>query len=239
MHIKKIILVIMLLVLSLSLSACYNSAPDEDSIYGLLSAYCVPGMFNDGELRGKVEDKVLERDDYGRVLYQYNAYNNLTEQNEYAWVIGQKYDDDYVYFYEDICYITEDFSDSNVENLKSLNDWGKPLNESKMSRRKLEYYDTALKIHTPTSLFYGDVINALASNLNVERNSLNAYFCDDNAQNQELYWVSVIIETGETKMYLAILDDKYNVVISELEDMDNTKNDIAEFKKSHGWKYGY
>lgn len=83
---------------------------------------------------------ILEKDDYGRTLYVYyegsGAETNL--------VISQYSEEDYVYYYEDFNFLQKDnrsaqegFSQEEVDNLKSLNDWGKEIDLKKCVKKQI------------------------------------------------------------------------------------------------------
>lgn len=84
--------------------------------------------------------KVSERDEYGRSLYMYIGKGICGEVNgtESYMIISQKCENEMVYYYPDVCYIANtsancNFSTDEIELLKDRNDWGKPLEERKMS----------------------------------------------------------------------------------------------------------
>ena len=105
--------------------------------------------------------KVIETDDYGRVLFCYNErlsyyekehqYDEEYEKYYYACIIMQKSSDGFVYYYEDVCiegYLIEDENSFKNEiyseaikkdftNLKQLNDWGKEFNEEKCVKKPI------------------------------------------------------------------------------------------------------
>jgi len=90
-----------------------------------------------------------ETDQYGRELFHY-------ETGKWdIWVICQKSENEYVYYYEDDCYYVSEndipIPDNKLTQLKLQNDWNKPLDNSKMTsvcfeKRKQEtMYEFALQ----------------------------------------------------------------------------------------------
>ena len=91
------------------------------------------------------EAELIETDQYGRELYSYIAVPEFDSAASdysdtfcyiYALVVCQKADKNRVYYYEDQCYLlrrTEAYSDEDLAAIKNANDWGKPLDESKIT----------------------------------------------------------------------------------------------------------
>ena len=101
----------------------------------ICGSYSSPGMIFD-DIRGKpFRCTILETDDYGRILFQYEAKNRIMDHQESSIVICQTYDDDYVYMYEDKNCIMGTYESEDVEQLKMVNDWNQPLKMEKTSRR--------------------------------------------------------------------------------------------------------
>ena len=89
--------------------------------------------------------KIVEEDEYGRILF---AYNEIYMDEKIYLLIMQKTDDKFAYYYQDINYligngkmfeyendfdaaIDNGFSNSEMEELKELNDWGREFDETK------------------------------------------------------------------------------------------------------------
>ncbi len=92
-------------------------------------------QFDDAEL--------LEEDIYGRQLIGYKTWYPYIQQNIEIYLICQKTEGEYVYYYMDDCYIvraeeSEQFSEKDVLALKNSNDWDCPLDETKMSKVNIE-----------------------------------------------------------------------------------------------------
>ena len=82
--------------------------------------------------RDGVKLEVLEEDKYGRVMFSYSEYKSF---NTYNILIKQSCDEDYVYYYPDINFISNsdnNFSTEEIEKLKLENDWNLDLNYNKM-----------------------------------------------------------------------------------------------------------
>ncbi len=102
----------------------------------------VYSILGDNAWGSKVSVEILEEDAYGRTLASYETL--LDEEPDIkcrTLIICQKTEDSYAYFYPDFNFIIkpegEEFSEEEIGNLKEGNDWGKPLNDEKMSRVKI------------------------------------------------------------------------------------------------------
>ena len=84
----------------------------------------VPGLYCSDLKSGTYTVNILERDGQGRILYEYTTKSLITGEQETAVVICQKCDNDFVYFYEDKCYLTGEPSEEEIRQLKVQNRWG-------------------------------------------------------------------------------------------------------------------
>lgn len=88
--------------------------------------------------KGRPNIVVLEMDDYDRILYFYEEYSDLDIQ---CYLISQKIDDDYIYYYEDINFILQkDYKEKygTIDELKSINDWNKELKIEKCKKIRID-----------------------------------------------------------------------------------------------------
>ena len=92
------------------------------------------------------EIEILETDTYGRVLYTY--YEKTHDTIAFSSLIITQYSSGgYVYYYEDYNYLIKEqelyslelqrFGQEEIENLKTLNDWGKELNLKKCTKKEI------------------------------------------------------------------------------------------------------
>lgn len=120
------------------------------------------GYIPDGEIVHNPKIKIIEKDDYGRVLFYYceeihfhDKEHSLLEcesgkdycRISYACLIMQTVRDNYVYYYEDDCFdvyliekwttegLPTDLDEKDFSDLKERNDWGKELNEEKCIKK--------------------------------------------------------------------------------------------------------
>lgn len=121
-----------ILFMILLLSSCKAPISQEISL-AACGSFSIPGMYCYELKGGSFNCEVLETDVQGRCLFAYSTWNEITEQEETAYVICQKYNQEQVSFYEGMCYTFENDSQQEFKELKELNDWNCDLDESKMT----------------------------------------------------------------------------------------------------------
>lgn len=234
---KKMCATILLLFLVLNmLSSCTMSA-DTHLELALCGSYAVPGMFC-ADLKGGTHDvTILEEDDYGRIMFSYSAPNTITQKEETALVICQQINEDYVYFYEDICYLLKEHDNHDIEIIKALNEWNRPLDYTKMSKRTNQIsFD--LFIVTESSMPYANVIQEVSEELGVEASQIvQLQFIDMDNTGNELYWGCTMVNDN-VRFYMMHISSTSGVTTMELQEDVNISDIIAGFKLENGWTYG-
>ena len=149
-NIIRICALVLLLVLSLSsLCACvypgYLGEYPELCSVAWMNLVDINGYWSDGEMMGGPYVDVLETDSFGRVLFSYTERRWLSDgEGGYLecvyLMVMQKKDEVSAYYYPEDCYycVKVDADDEEhsydteiIESLKLLNDWEKPIDESK------------------------------------------------------------------------------------------------------------
>ena len=228
-----IIFAIFTLVLLLLLTGC-SSKHSENTILQISGSYSIPGMFQ-ADLKENLPIEVLQKDSYGRILYSYSSYNVITETTEIAVAICQKSDDEFVYFYEDVCYIIGNYTDIEIEILKNINDWDLPYDENKMSRRKIQYSIDRFIISETNQDIY-KIRRLFANNINVKPSDIYDHsLIDSDGHGMDVYLFSVISPSGEKKQYYVMSNESYQLNYVEILEID----DLIQFKKDNNWTYGY
>ena len=232
-YFSKILLVFMILVM---LSSCGIPANTNLEL-ALCGSYAVPGMFCADLKGGTSQVVVLDKDDYGRIMFSYSAPNVTTQEVETALAICQKIDDEYVYFYEDLCYTFQYDNQYAMKMITEQNDWNQPLDHSKMSRRPNQITLDLFIAGNPT-LLYANVIQATAKELGVNTSQLTQLrFLDADNSGKELYW-SGASENGTNHSYLLLVSSDYDVCAVKMESDSAISDIIRDFKAKNGWKYG-
>lgn len=154
-------LLICLALLSLFLSSCfywgYGGEHEELFTVAVNNIFHSFGSTSNGEVSYDPEVQIVETDDYGRVLFFYNECYGKGDWFGMAFVIMQKVEGQYVYYYQDACYTpffdTSDYfyyPNRNTETylravelatdldaLKERNDWNQDLNLDKCTKAKI------------------------------------------------------------------------------------------------------
>lgn len=162
--VKKLFCVLCAFLLTLSLSACW--ALSELLNYGgyrgqhrdlytvaVNNVFGIRGHESNGEVHFDPIIKIVETDSYGRTLFFYSEYydDSIDPQSDIgmAFVVMQKSEGEYVYYYQDKCYIpyfgtTDKWETVSakadpavLEQLKTLNDWNQPFDEAKCAKAKI------------------------------------------------------------------------------------------------------
>ena len=242
---RKNIVFVLVFLLSLSMVSCgvVNSEDNLTSIqacghYGVL-AMSAPDAKH-------VSVNVIEKDAYGRILFEFSADSAFTEADTFydfddiAYVICQKAEKDYTYFYEDICYSYDVDNSAVIEELKIKNDWNEELDVTKMSRRKIKLSFDQWFIEKD-DLDYSKIIQSLAQYGIDEKNIDFLVFDDFDGYGKELHVLGLkeIAEQETSNFYLVIVNDSYEVSLLKIDPNDFDSRSIAKFKKANGWKYGF
>lgn len=150
---KRIGCFVICVLLLVSLSACKQYRGERVDLYTVAvnSVFGIYGMKSDGERSNSPDIEIVETDAYGRVLFFYGERYEYDTEIHYdmAFVILQKSDDEYAYFYRNDCYLPyfatscdyetalEQVDPAAIEDLKARNDWGRELDEEKCAKAKL------------------------------------------------------------------------------------------------------
>lgn len=201
-------------------------------------SYSVPGMICYDLKGGKFDCEIMEEDSHGRILYEYTTKNVITDKEETALVICQMFDSEYVYFYEDKCYLLSGYENSEIDKLKEQNDWNEALDQSKMSRREINIsFDLVLM--TDSKIEANSVRSACRKELGINDKQLQELCILDTDHNgHELY--SICVKNSEKEgRYLAIASSEYAVSVLLLEGDTIDPTAIGDFKRENGWIFGY
>jgi len=167
--IKAVFCLVLTVAIMFTCSSCfllydflfYRYTGEHPDLYtvALSNVFGISGYTNNGEVSYNPEISIIETDDYGRTLFFYNE--SYYDGNNYgmAFLIMQKSEDGYVYYYQDDCCIpffddsevydyhgredSEDYiravslSKEIIEALKEQNDWNKEFNQDKCTKTKI------------------------------------------------------------------------------------------------------
>jgi len=211
---------------------------------------------------------VIDEDEYGRRMFIYWGDSNLGAETwmsnapVYAILISQKTEGGYVYYYPDfnffllkgiplkaeiahdeeetIKYILSHDLEDEIEQLKTLNDWGRPLDESKwisiqvMSRAEIER-----RIDYTVPYTYFDGVFAYVSN-SPDITRAGFYYLTSDDYNRHIFFFRALYQDEFYKeAYVVIFNEDYSFDpvngIMEITDVWNYQEELKTFKERNGW----
>jgi len=202
--------------------------------------------------------EILDEDDYGRILFAYNEYSNISSL---SLLIMQQKDDTYVYFYPNYCFISYDvrisiwennfgeialnyFSEEDIQALKDKNDWDQEVNESKCVKAQI----TRIKIQPEIKLDKKDfepLFKKLAKDTGYNGSDTivrYAFYCTSDTYGRMLYYAWGVGRNVNPyrRFDVAIiinLDGSYDeeTCIMELSDLFNYQDELKALKDLNSW----
>ncbi|MEG0578176.1 MAG: hypothetical protein RR500_10030, partial [Bacilli bacterium] len=204
----------------------------------------IPGLVTSRPGNATIE--ILETDQYGRTLFTYRGdasrYDGYAD-TLYIYAICQQVKDKNVYYYEDYFYILADSADSfyseDINELKKINDWQLPIDESKMAI----LHESSASVSSKVKEIFDSKHNPTNSEINIDfigedKNGESAYFISAFRTEEKNANKNEIIFDGN---YLMILDkegeyDKNNYLI-RIDDIYNYQPELHELKIKNGWQF--
>ena len=222
---------ISLIIIALVLGTCGCSVNTKETNLAICGSFAVPGMFCANLKRSTNGCEIIEEDSYGRILYSYTAYSVITDKKETAVLICQKLSSTDVYFYKDICYLLDEWSDEELLLLKEDNDWEKPLNPDKMSSASTR---TTLDGYISSSLGkleFSKVQTACYEALDIKETSVRDFCIIDTSEDAEIYWLVLSGNTDEECYFIRVEQD-YSVTYLAAERKLDALDVMAVLKSS-------
>lgn len=233
-------LVVLLLLILTLFSSCGNYS-NRDALT-MMSTY-IPGF--DYSTSHDIITEPLEEDTQGRVLFLLkNNVDDLT-----AFVIIQKWDSKHIFYYEDLNYTyvdpidgaTLDINSKQITDLKLKNDWGKALEQNKMSCRKTCIYITNVidkKIPEHEVFEIKNIKTALCEKLGYSNESSIEILLKD-FDNTNLLFCALRVREDNDKYddYYAIFSLSGDSSFLPVDDLFCDSDKIHEFKQEHSWNF--
>ena len=239
MKILKNICCCVCIVIVLCISTSCLSWVGNDIKLEVAAMFSVPGMYKWDLKDGRTSIDILETDNQGRTLYRYSSDSYLGEKQESAIVICKKLGTNYVYYYEDLNYIIGSATQEAIDTLKAQNDWNLPLDDTKMSRRKIIVtfdlfvnYEDGGHSSTEKPFFAwlremqvaeADVVHSHVADCDANGLDLSYVFVNQNGE-ELLYFVITNMDTGEFSWIRASSTCDFAA-------------ELRNFKNSMHWKY--
>ncbi len=262
-RIKALLLIFAMIVSSLLVTGCVYRGYDGD--YPELCSVAwesiptLSGFASNGEALYDATVEILETDDYGRILFSYTEDCMDYDGVGYYVLIMQRTDGEKAYYYPDDCYMFTfleeedaliDIDSDEIKELKELNDWDKPLDESKCEGTDIirKKPDGNIKVNNN---YFEDIVREYHENsgryIHPKNISFVHYFRfgigDD--YGREMYVVYTRFEeftekteTNYEYVFLVVVNpdksyDPQTVVI--LEDLANPRDEVKQIKAQTGW----
>jgi len=256
LHNKKNNSIISLIVLAILIctagcvqrSVKYEYQGEYPELYSIAinSLLGAKGYYQAGEIG--IQDPgitVIEEDEYGRKLF---FYREAASVSTYNYIISQKSNDYYAYFYPDFNFISapeKDFPDEEIEKLKTLNDWGMEINDDKCVRVEIvrKKPDGPVKISSLQKLYdraFGDdawngfslppsyalffIKDDYGRSIYLGRSDLLGYEYEQ--ENQYRYIVMLFLPDGSFNETTCLMD---------LNDLYEYQDDLKQFKGLNDW----
>ena len=261
-------LILLIAIIAILIHACSYHGYDGDhpDLYTVAvnNVFGIDGKYSNGEVTKNTHIEVIETDDYGRTLFFYNELYGTQIEYGMAFVISQKTEDGFVYYYQDVCYlpyfdiehdldvIMENIDLGVIEMLKERNDWNMELNESKCTKSEFTKEKPEGKVDT-FSIEHDKKIEEYAKSNGIDESATvncNYFkFCNSDSNGKELYYVSGHItktdENGKTIsesfVYAVIFGADGNTVENGIVEIKNPRTShelIKTLKEQTGWIYG-
>ena len=261
-RIKALFLAVVIVLLTVFSTGCfyrgYIGEYPEAYTVALSNIPGLHGYSGNGEAIWDPYISIIEKDGYGRTLFSYSE-NGI---NEFIIAVQQS-DEENVLYYPDDCYVfienasendngnVSDFANQNeYEALKELNDWEKPIDESKCESAEIIKIRQDGRIR-PNDALFEKIVREYHENSGRNIHPANIsfvghfdYLCSDDF-GKELFVVYTGFEeyTDKTKIqynytFLVVLNpdmsyDASTVVI--IEDITTPANQMKTIKDQNGW----
>ena len=156
---KKAVCVLFTMITLFSFAACgllnyggYRGEYQDMYAVAVNNIFGIHGYLSNGEVLYDPEIRIVETDDFGRTLFFYNEYyDSDSSEMDYAmaFVIMQKSEDGYGYYYRDKCYvpyfdttcdwtvISQKMDSGMLEQFKECNDWNQEFQNERCAKVKI------------------------------------------------------------------------------------------------------
>ena len=233
---KKLISLLVLLPLLLgALSGCQeiiSGLPlSEDNLLSVCGSFAVPGLYCSDLKGGTYTVNILERDEQGRILYEYTAKSLITGKQETALVICQQLENSAVWFFEDECYLLGESTEQSIARLKERNQWGKELSLAYASKREINITsDLFLTMDAPFE--HSKLKEECCKKWGLSQSQIKELAILDTAAGSGLYWL--VYENGGKTVSGYFLATSQGYAFLEATSHASPET-LAAFKAENGW----
>lgn len=243
---KKLILFFICVLVVFCLSGCaYTHYTGENTdLYTIAvnSLLWTNGHSFETDRYSNSEIEILEKDNYGRILFLYEEKYFSGGQIVFSsLLICQKKEDNYVFYYPDYNFISIernpylnekiDFSIEQIEELKNLNDWNKEINLEKCVKKEISNTKQKVEIND-------EILNEIFSRYDGYENNCEVYYLTNDDYGRFICYGTAIVQ--EEYVYLVMIfnpDSTYNAETCFYEPADyyNYQEEFKQFKELNNW----
>jgi len=259
--VSKVLAIVFAIIISFSFGSC-NKKADVNDIDSLNKVAM-------NTLLGYADDYpsilVLEEDQYGRRLFLFEGVTKTAGDNwDYgalvtrALIVSQKTEGGYVYYYPDYCFIAwryervvaqnedemrsevyETVPGAEIERLKGLNDWGRPIDDSRCvkaevtRRRRSDYEELVPRAYLVRALHTKDPYARYGG-------IQWLYYLTSDEYDRHIYFFRTMDQDNNyTASYVVMFmpDGTFDsdAGIMEVTDLYNYQDELKGFKDRNGW----
>lgn len=190
------------------------------------------------------EIEIIETDGFGRTLFSYHEkYYSGGELSYSALIVSQYSSNGQVYYYEDCNYIVkkqdpnasrlQDFNLEEIECLKSINDWDKPINADKCISK------TISKNKQTISEVKNAVIDMVVTENDLSGKNYNAFadYLTADKNGNHIFYGAIIRLDGENDIYFVafVSGDSEKIELLTPSDLYDYAEELTNFKERNGW----
>lgn len=243
--IRNIVLVVIIMY-SISTYGCIIPFTKDRVMLVTQTSHAIPGA-RTSDVHASSQYEIIETDDYGRKLFaiSFDEHPFIT-----ATCVMQKSDDQSVYYYDNVSYLCTEkyksYSQEQIIKLKENNDWNKPLDVTKMIKRKF-VNAFSLEPDRESAVNREKVSSAYIQTFGASKYLTSAGYFDYSQTGQEIFLVSRAekkVNDGRTEL---ILIDRYFMILNadgtydpenyliKIDDLSKSNEPLAEIKEKNGW----
>lgn len=186
------------------------------------------------------EIEIIDRDEFGRILFRYQEkFYSAGTMKLSALIVSQYTFDSQVYYYEDCNYIVKDrsvsltFEQEEIERLKGINDWGKPINVDKCigktiikKKHKNAEIESAVKDRVITEYKVPDYRHLVYAD----------YLTEDKNGNCIFYGVIALQIYEKVIFFVAFVNADGDIKLFTPSELFNYNEELKNFKAENGWE---
>ena len=244
---KRFLLIILLMFIMILTSCGYNGyTGNHDELYSVAthSVLWLNGYSWGADYKCDPQIEIIEEDNFGRIMFTYyEKYYKGSNLSFSALIICQYSNEKEVFYYEDINYIVkeqvlysqdiEEFSSSDIEYLKQINDWNKEIDYDKCVKKDItktkqkppkekEILDIIIDKFELVNGNYSLFIDYLTSNIDGSKYMVYGYV--RKTEQEGIYFIGLVENIDVIKLNIIVPTNVYDY-----------KVELIKFKELNEW----